>query len=185
MRDVMIDLETMGVGPSAAIVSIGAVIFDPETGELGAEFYRVVSLSSSMSAGGVVDAGTIMWWLEQSDAARNAVSAKFAEGIEDVLFEFDDFVQTFAGGCNIARVWGNGAAFDNVILRGAYDRLHMDRPWEFYNDRCYRTVKAMHPEIKMLRTGTHHNALDDAISQAKHLCAMLKPPTGECPNEEG
>ena len=38
MNNVMLDLETMGKGPSAAIVTIGAVFFDPMTGELGAEF---------------------------------------------------------------------------------------------------------------------------------------------------
>jgi hypothetical protein len=36
----MIDLESMGKKPNAPIVSIGAVFFNPQTGELGQEFTR-------------------------------------------------------------------------------------------------------------------------------------------------
>lgn len=73
------------------------------------------------------------------------------------------------------RVWGNGAAFDNVILASAYRRVTAGTPWQYWNDRCYRTVKALHPDVPMQRTGDHHNALDDAISQAHQLIAMLAP----------
>jgi len=50
----------------------------------------------------------------------------------------------------------------------------MERPWYFWNDRCYRTMKSLYPQIPMERDGVHHNALDDAISQARHLMAILK-----------
>jgi len=71
------------------------------------------------------------------------------------------------------RVWGNGAAFDNVILASAYRQANITQPWLFWNDRCYRTVKALSPAVTMQRNGTHHNALDDAESQARHLIDML------------
>jgi inhibitor of KinA sporulation pathway (predicted exonuclease) len=35
-------------------------------------------------------------------------------------------------------------------------------------------VKNLHPEITMNRTGTHHNALDDARNQAQHLIDIFK-----------
>ena len=170
MKDIMLDLETMGAGPSAAIIAIGAVAFDPETGALGDEFYEVVDLASSVAEGGRMDPDTILWWLRQSEEARAAINSP-ATHILKVLKRFSDWVQERAG--EEARVWGNGASFDNVILASAYDRAAYHRPWKFWNDRCYRTVKALHPEIKMLRTGTHHNALDDARSQALHLLEML------------
>ncbi len=40
--DVMIDIETMGLGPDAAIVAIGAVFFDLEKGTLVERFYRAI-----------------------------------------------------------------------------------------------------------------------------------------------
>lgn len=79
MNHLMIDLETMGNKPSAPIVSIGAVIFDPSTGEFGPDFYRVVSLKSSVDGGAVPDADTIMWWMQQSEEARH--QAKYVSAI--------------------------------------------------------------------------------------------------------
>ena len=70
VNNVMLDLETMGLGPNAAIIAIGAVMFDPETMQLGSEFYRIINLESAVAAGGIMDAGTVMWWLEQGAAAR-------------------------------------------------------------------------------------------------------------------
>ena len=35
MNHLMVDLETMGNGPYAPVISIGAVFFDPNTGETG------------------------------------------------------------------------------------------------------------------------------------------------------
>jgi hypothetical protein len=70
MRDLMLDLETMGTSPNAAIVAIGAVKFDPGTGELGGRFYQVVDLASSVAAGCVIDPDTVLWWMRQSPEAR-------------------------------------------------------------------------------------------------------------------
>ena len=64
----MLDLETMGKGPSAAIVTIGAVFFDPMTGELGAEFEAHIDLRDSARFG-EIDPDTVLWWLGQSDEA--------------------------------------------------------------------------------------------------------------------
>lgn len=166
---VMVDLETMGAGPSAAIVAIGAV------DSLGREFYRTVDLASSVTAGGVIDPSTVMWWMGQSDEARAALTSPGAVHIVQALTEFSAWVADL--GADV-RVWGNGAAFDNVILGGAYDRSGLPRPWAFWNDRCYRTIKSLRPGIKMSRTGTHHNALDDARSQADHLRVLLAAGNG-------
>ncbi|HAI9143307.1 TPA: exonuclease, partial [Escherichia coli] len=47
----MIDLETMGKNPDAPIISIGAIFFDPQTGEMGPEFSKTIDLET---AGGVI-----------------------------------------------------------------------------------------------------------------------------------
>jgi len=69
-------------------------------------------------------------------------------------------------------MWGNGASFDNVILSETYLRLGMKAPWPFWKNKCYRTAKGMYPAVEINRSGTHHNALDDARSQAEHLIAI-------------
>lgn len=179
MRDVMIDLETMGNTPQAAIVAIGAVAFSIEDGQLGETFYTTVDLANAVASGGVMDAGTVLWWLKQSDAARAELTRPNAAlRLDTALFDFNRWMSHVCD-CNDVRVWGNGAAFDCVILASAYRATGINLPWNFWNERCYRTVKALHPDIKLERTGTHHNALDDAKSQAAHLLAMLRPRTAD------
>lgn len=165
---VMLDLETMGNGANSAIIAIGAVAFD-ENGIQG-RYYRQVSLSSSVSIGLDCDPLTVIWWMQQSDAARSAFSDNDgAMHIRGALAEFAKWFVDVGG----VEVWGNGASFDNVILSNAYRKTGTEQPWRFWNDRCYRTVKAMNPGIPVKRIGTHHNAVDDAETQAAHLCAIL------------
>lgn len=171
MQDVMLDLETMGTSPNAAIIAIGAVEFDPVAGQLGERFYEVVDLQSSVDLGGVIDPSTVMWWLKQSDAARAAVGVD-AIHIQDALGRFSAWLSKRADASEL-RMWGNGAGFDNVVLARAYNRAHRPAPWRFFNDRCYRTMKAQRPDVAFERTGTHHHALADAVSQAQHLIAIL------------
>ncbi|EFM6199096.1 exonuclease, partial [Escherichia coli] len=59
----MIDLKTMGKNPDAPIISIGAIFFDPQTGDMGPEFSKTIDLET---AGGVIDRDTIKRWLKQS-----------------------------------------------------------------------------------------------------------------------
>ena len=171
MLDVMLDLETMGNGPQAAIAAIGAVEFDLDAGELGEQFYTVVDLESSVEAGGLMDASTVLWWMQQSDEARSVFSRP-GERIAHALGLFSIWLRS-CGDQDEVRVWGNSSAFDNVVLAEAYRRSGFVAPWSWWNNRCYRTVKKLHPEIEMERTGVHHNALDDAVSQARHLILML------------
>ena len=166
--NVMLDIETMGNGSNSAIIAIGAVAFGG--GEIHARFYREVSLKSSCSVGLECDASTIIWWMGQSEEARSAFKNNdYGMHIEGALVEFAMWFNN-VGGCEM---WGNGAAFDNAILSNAYLKCGINKPWDFWNDRCYRTVKALHPEIELVRVGTHHNAVDDAESQAMHLMKMI------------
>lgn len=166
---VMLDLETMGTDTNAAIVAIGAVKFNRDG--IGSTFYRAVDLQSSMDAGSTVTASTIKWWLNQSDAARNAVVGSGASKLDAALLSLGAFI-TPGPDSQLLGVWGNGAVFDNVILSSAYDRIGMKRPWAYHLDRCYRTVKALHPLLDMPDEGTAHNALDDALYQTRYLVAL-------------
>lgn len=168
MTDVMIDLETMGQSPDAAIVAIGAVEFNRETCELGQEFYTTVELESSVRAGGVIDPSTVMWWLSQSADARAALTSGVGVQLPVALASFSGWLR-MRDDLSKVRIWGNGADFDNVILANAYRRLALPAPWKFWNSRCYRTWKSENRHVPMERSGVHHNALDDAISQAKHM----------------
>tara|TARA_R110000803_G_scaffold95395_5_gene163397 strand:+ start:5361 stop:5879 length:519 start_codon:yes stop_codon:yes gene_type:complete len=168
---VMLDLETMGNGSNATIIAIGAVYFDKES--VISKFYVNVDRKSCEDRGFVSDDSTIKWWSEQSDAARDALLVD-PEDIIDALQMFRDWINDLGTPFKDVEMWGNGAMFDNTILGNAYKACSMQIPWSFWNDRCYRTVKSMNTSIKLNRVGTHHNAVDDAESQALHLINILK-----------
>ena len=173
MHEVMLDLETMGNGPESAIVAIGAVEFDTQTRALGRQFYAVVDLDSAVKSGGKMDASTVLWWLKQSDDARKLFAEK-GKAFNEALTDFATWLNQ-CGAVDDLKIWGNGAGFDNVILSSAYRRAGIQLPWQYRNDRCYRTLKGLYKEIKMgPRCGVHHNALDDSISQALHLLEIFK-----------
>lgn len=174
MSKIMVDLETMGTSANAAIIAIGAVEFNTKTGEINADkFYVQVSLSSAVRCGSVIEPATVMWWMQQSDEARRAFKFNETEGIylTDALQQFSTWIGQF-GTKKTIEIWGNGAAFDNVVLASAYKNTGYEYPCEFWNDKCYRTIKGLRPDIKIPRSGTHHNALDDAESQAKHMILL-------------
>lgn len=164
----MLDLETLGQKPGSVIVAIGAAKFG--NGEIIDTFYRRVDPESCVAIGLRMDAQTVMWWLRQESASRLEITWPGVHVCE-VLRQFAVWL-----GDKDAEIWGNGAGFDNVLLADAYDRAQLPLPWNWYNDRCYRTVKNLRPDVPMTRAGTHHNALDDAKSQAMHLMALLAGP---------
>ncbi|CAB5565417.1 Exodeoxyribonuclease 8 [Citrobacter youngae] len=175
----MVDMETMGNSPDAPIVSIGAVFFDPSTGNTGAEFYRVVSLESSMSFGMKPDASTIQWWLKQSPEARSAILVDEAMGLFETLELLADFIaENAANGSHTVQLWGNGCSFDNVILRRAYALTDTPFAVPFWNDRDVRTMVELgksvgiNPRYDIPFEGDMHNALSDARHQVKYVSAI-------------
>ena len=174
----MIDLETMGTNTNAPIVVIGAVFFDPQTGEIGPVFYIVISLTDAMNTGAVPDGGTIEWWLKQSSEARAAILTDQVK-LKDALSRFREFINEYSDE-KLVQVWGNGATFDNAILRTSYERLNIPCPWRYYNDRDVRTIVELGKTIDFdARTvipfeGVRHNALDDARHQAKYVTATIQ-----------
>jgi exodeoxyribonuclease VIII len=109
--------------------------------------------------------------MQQSSTARLA-AVNEAISLPESLQDFNTFMFAYAE--PEVKAWGNGAGFDNIILRSAYTACGAIPPWRYYNDRCYRTIKSMCPHVTLERKGTAHNALDDAESQAIHLIRILK-----------
>ncbi len=169
----MIDLETMGKNPDAPIISIGAIFFDPQTGDMGPEFSKTIDLET---AGGVIDRDTIKWWLKQSREAQSAIMTDEIP-LDDALLQLREFIDENSSEFFV-QVWGNGANFDNTILRRSYERQGIPCPWRYYNDRDVRTIVELGKAIDFdARTaipfeGERHNALDDARYQAKYVSAI-------------
>lgn len=176
MRDVMIDLETLGTRPGAVILSLGAVAFDPDAAVVSPSlrFHKIISLPSALRAGLKVETGAVKWWARQSPEAQLTLWGALAEGLplELVLRDFAVWLKGLPGDGEI-RVWGNGATFDNILLEAAFRAVGLDRPWGDYADRCFRTLKDGQKALEPVREGVHHHALADALHQAEWACAIF------------
>jgi len=174
---VMVDLETLGVAPGCKILSIGAVVMTPQG--TGREFYCATKRDSQNRFGLRELPSTIEWWAKQPAAAREAVfSSKEAVAVEAALQRFsrwlvDVALDPMTGERRQVLVWGNGAGFDQPILSAVYAAVGFVTPWKSYNERCYRTLKNLYPEVKFVEPSIKHHALEDAKAQAEHAIRII------------
>lgn len=179
ITNVMLDLETLGTRPGCTILSIGAVTFDRD-GIGISKFYTLIRRRSCAYAGLHEDPATIAWWRKQPAEAANildlADDSVLLYDLASALRDFDRWLFD----CDGVLMWGNGADFDNAILKEAYARCgYIELPWGIYNDRCYRTLKNLRPNITLVRNeADKHNAINDAEYQANHAIMLLNDLNG-------
>ena len=165
----MIDLETMGLTEDASIVSIGAVVFDPRCNAVtDRTFYT--ERDWQHQEGRVSDPKVMVWWDKQSEPTKDAL-----HGFDDLKDELVRLASWLPKDC---KVWGNGPTFDISKLENAYRYYNLEIPWKYWNIRDCRTIKDIYESYRggfsSSNGGGAHNALNDAIHQAKYVCYMWK-----------
>jgi len=169
-EDCSIDIETLGTGYNAAVLSVGAVMFNRTTGKLAQEFYAEVDFAEAVKYGNV-NGSTVAWWITQGPKAKELFSQSSNKlPLRDVLMGLADFMR--AHGTASVRVWGNGA----TILEHAYDVAGngLIPPWKFWNIRDLRTLMDTAGDPGIEFSGTPHNAMDDAKHQARQIAGCFK-----------
>ena len=163
MNAVMLDLETWGTEVGCDIRSIGAVLFNPETGHIIDQFY--VATEDGESFGLTRDPSTVKWWSEQDSKAQGAFETRVA--LPEALLAFSEWFgrQPFFGEC--LPLWCKGPHFDEVILKQVYKSVGMKHPWHYRAPRDFRTIMELAEWPETSRKGVYHHALDDAITQAE------------------
>jgi hypothetical protein len=177
----MIDLETMGTGPTAAIVQIGVVIFDPMAGGdwlVAASEWDVNLLSSLFDGNATMDRDTLEWWMTQApEEARAALARAEPCRLGDALEALAAFLEEY----EVKRVWAHGAAFDLPIVDHACCSLGRVVPWSYRAARDTRTLFELAKDQGWERENAKvaHNAMADAIAQARDVCSALATLRGE------
>ena len=191
---VMLDIETLGTGRNAAIMSIGACLFDPIAGrwpreedpmsEVDATFYQKVDLSQGPQEHvGTIDASTVEWWLKQSREAQGSLVAGPRVAIQEALNLFSLWLSKTFARAHLSRydtdvrLLSNGPTFDEDILRDAFARCKLKFPLHFKTSRCCRTIfdlacQAGWSPKAFGKNEKKHDALGDAIFQARGVCSM-------------
>lgn len=178
MKDISFDIETLGIGPEAMILSIAAVKFDRITGELGEEFSRVIDITAPLG-GGTIDASTVVWWMGKPQQVRDAV---FGESVERVplrqaLAEFSEFIgftdELPDGEYPDVQLWQRGDK-DNQWLTSAYAGMQLQLPFRYWQVSDQRTLcDLFKPFLPDQDEGQWHCALYDARYQAQCLVAAF------------
>lgn len=176
MPNVMLDLETLDNTPSSVVLSLGAVCdADPSN-----TFHMHLELEPQTDVGCTISTSTVMWWLGQNETARADQANATRVHPQDALHAFADWLGQFEDTKqNPLLMWGNGASFDVPIVRHEAMKFGVQMPWKFWNERCYRTLKNLFPNIKA-PSKNQHTALGDALNQLLHLQYLLdavKSPT--------
>jgi DNA polymerase III epsilon subunit-like protein len=170
--DIMIDLETLDVLPTASILTIGAVRFDPFGDDVNDpdcdKFYVKVNLDSCDRYGCTVSQDTVEWWSKQSQAAQD--EAFSADGRIPIESAMDQLYKFCWGG---KRVWSHGAGFDVIILENLFRKVGKAIPWSFWEVRDTRTLFDLGIDPKRPPVLKHH-ALEDAWNQAVGVQNVFK-----------
>ena len=168
----MVDIETLGTEEDAAVLSIGACFFDPVTKEIGPKFSMNLQLDEQLKTRSIT-ADTLKWWLQQSDDTKKVFYEE--TGLTNIVVKaFAAWVLANAR-LEDVRPWGNGATFDITILENLLRENSVVPPWKFWNVRDLRTFREyVAGNAKVVKLGVEHNALDDAISQAKFVMEHIK-----------
>jgi exodeoxyribonuclease VIII len=167
---IMLDLETMGLGPNAAVIQIGARPFNMLNGKISSNGLLIdVDLYSSLMIGGEVDDDTVRWWRERGGLKPEGPRRTMPLALS-ILADF------FGKYPTADLVWAQGPSFDIAVLEGYYGRMGRKTPWTFHRARDTRTVYqlARAQGWEKPREGeTAHQALADCDQQIAHLCSAL------------
>lgn len=186
----MFDIETMSTEPDAAILTIGAVIFDPygsddeKSMSTKARLFGPITLESNEVAGRHISAATVGWWFQQSPEAIAALW-KNPTSLQAALSDFAKWVNGHRPA--LTHAWANSPQFDMTIIERAMKALKINWPFQFWQYLDVRTIKWMaYPDgdAPHIGTGVAHNAVDDVIKQSllvqhcHHVLSGRKPPVG-------
>lgn len=169
-KDIMIDIETMGVKPYSAIVSIAAVEFDMLTGETGEGLYEGVCLQSCVDLGLGIDAQTAIWWINQGEEAKYIFSEDYpTRRLTSALESLRVYLQERPD----HNIWANSPAFDLNRLKEAYEKCGFYAPpWDYWKERDLRTMAYLAPKVPKDYDLEQHDALNDCYNQINWLCRM-------------
>jgi len=165
MSSLMVDIEGLGTGPDATILTIAAQSFDPfGTGYYDRQYYARITLESQENRS--IQQDTIDWWATQPEAQAEAFMEEGRIDLDQALDSLGKLIWQHK------LIFANGPTYDMNILEHAYKSYNKPLPWQFYNVRDARTVYSLWPELP--KPPTEHHALHDCRRQIDMLQATFK-----------
>lgn len=194
IKHYMLDIETLSTKPNAVVLSIGAVEFNPETGDIIREFYQELDLQDQPDRH--IDISTIQWWADRCKENESNLDLLAKPKLQRlstlmVLGMLDTFINEpqsedlfgYKPRCielerdefNVA-VWACDPDFDIAILNNLYESVYLRCPWRYNEPKSVRTIRllAEMKGIELPKSKASHNALEDCIRQVKEVSTFIK-----------
>jgi len=167
MTDIMLDLETMGTDCDAAIVQIGAVAFDFNTGRTMPGVYLAdVSMYSCVAEGASITQDTVAWWAKQGGFTHASPPVLVRQALQGL--------QSYVWAYQPKRIWCQGPHFDIAILQWYAKRIDIELPWAFWDVCDCRTLMTLASNKGWVRNKkATHRADQDCLLQVEQLHSAM------------
>lgn len=174
------DLETMSLEPTAAIVQIGASVFQGNySHDIDTLFNGYINPQHAEMLG-TVDKETMQWWDKQDPGLRRTVFGG-TENPYEVLESFTKFVSNLCDG-NFKRVkfYCKDISLDWCALRHAYEQTIGKFPFHYRSPQQHRTLQdvaayvGLEYDSSIYVPAQAHNALFDAIAQGEEAIFIIE-----------
>lgn len=185
-EEIMIDIETLGLGIDATIIQIAWARFDshlaPEQAAAIPVNNALICPKSCADIGLTIDPSTVSWWFDRG--------AALAQVLDQPKIPIAQALALLAVDASEGRplIWAQGADFDFPRLSTAFQALGQRLPWHYTRQRCSRTMIMAHSIDKQALAkdlfGDHcipHNAAWDvrtqiaALQTAREKAGLLIP----------
>lgn len=196
-QGIMLDIETLATDDRAAVFSIAAVSFSPNSrdfvpadlhplgqgaygdGVLKATDYHPqyvsnVVMSDNILHGRTFSESTIKWWSEQGDTLKRLLAAYPTRSAEEAFGDLSKFLLRDKD----EAIWGNPPRFDMGIIASYFKTLGLPE-WQHWRERCYRSMRNIafvknSPYLEKVKPWwTQHGDAHDPLLDCKiQICTM-------------
>lgn len=170
MMRVMIDNETLALGPNAVIFEVGVVFWE---GTFRHVMGFQLDIFEQIVRGREINAKTVEWWRGRERAPRLRALDQVEDMVEEISAAFLERKP--------AEVWANSPAFDLVQLSTLYEQFGHVVPWTHKQERDVRTITKF-LDVELPEEEVRHQGIADCENQIRrvnYILNMLQHQSGD------
>lgn len=143
----MVDIESLALGPRPVITQAAMLGYDLEEDELlearHVQYYPIEPQQQIIPPRRIM-ASTISWWMKQSDEARDRFEQSTGDDFAELPALARNLISVFHQLTHGKRyeIWARGPQFDLVALSTLIEELGLETPWSYDLVRDTRTLCA-------------------------------------------
>lgn len=146
MRNIMLDIETLGTEPQSVILAAAAQEFDDD-GPVGDGVFVRFPVQPQLDKGRTVSEATLRFWAEQNQKLFERMLNPQYVNIYRALADLEKYFQRHSdevfAPVDPVVVWANSPNFDAVLMESLFRRFGFTIPWSHRDLRDVRTLRSL------------------------------------------